>query len=76
MRVFLIRHAESYSNTGGRVMSFTDLPLTEKGVQQAVRAGEALRGRLRADAPLCAFCSPLRIHADACICNMICEIED
>ena len=60
MRVFLIRHAESYSNTGGRVMSFTDLPLTEKGVQQAVRAGEALRGRLRADAPLCAFCSPLR----------------
>lgn len=60
MRVFLIRHAESYSNTGGRVMSFTDLPLTEKGVQQAVRAGEALRGRLWADAPLCAFCSPLR----------------
>ena len=23
-----------------------------------------------------AFCSPLRINADACVCNVVCEIED
>ena len=34
MKLILIRHAESYSNTQGRIMSTTDLPLTEKGTKQ------------------------------------------
>ena len=35
MRIFLMRHAESYNNTQGKIMSATDLPLTDKGIQQA-----------------------------------------
>ena len=46
MRLFLIRHAESYSNTQGRMMSSTDLDLTEKGLAQARAAGAALFSQL------------------------------
>ncbi|MBQ2668801.1 MAG: histidine phosphatase family protein [Clostridia bacterium] len=59
MKLYLIRHGESYSNTGGTVMSYTDMPLTEKGKEQACRAGRALRDALRTEAPLYAFCSDL-----------------
>jgi len=33
-----MRHAESYNNTQGKIMSTTDLPLTEKGIEQAKAA--------------------------------------
>ncbi len=59
MRVFLIRHAESYSNTQGRMMSTTDLALTEKGIRQAERAGIALHTALRGKERLYVFSSPL-----------------
>ena len=59
MKIYTIRHGESYSNTGGTVMSYTDMPLTEKGREQARRAGCAMREALKTDAPMYAFCSDL-----------------
>ena len=59
MRIYTIRHGESYSNTGGTVMSYTDMPLTDKGREQARRAGLSLKEALKTDAPLYAFCSDL-----------------
>ncbi len=59
MRIYTIRHGESYSNTGGTVMSYTDMPLTDKGKEQARRAGRSLREALQTDAPMYAFCSDL-----------------
>ena len=59
MRLYLVRHGESYSNTGGTVMSYTDMPLTDKGREQARLAGEYICPKLRTDVPLYAFCSDL-----------------
>lgn len=42
MNIFIVRHAESYSNTQGKILSTTDLGLTEKGVKQA----QALSGKI------------------------------
>ena len=60
MKLILIRHAESYSNTQGRIMSTTDLPLTEKGTKQAERAGRYLKAELAGSGMLHAFCSDLQ----------------
>lgn len=38
MRLFIVRHGESYSNTQGRMMSWTDLALTDTGRAQAACA--------------------------------------
>ena len=38
MRIFIIRHGESYNNVQGKIMSATDLPLTEKGIKQSEAA--------------------------------------
>lgn len=46
MRIFIMRHGESYSNVGGRIMSSTDLPLTDRGVLQAAAARDYLLGRV------------------------------
>ncbi|MDF2941289.1 MAG: pgm6 [Herbinix sp.] len=35
MNIFIVRHAESYNNTQGKMLSTTDLALTVKGVKQA-----------------------------------------
>ena len=35
MKIYIVRHGESYSNTQGRIVSTTDLPLTERGIKQA-----------------------------------------
>ncbi|MCL2322046.1 MAG: histidine phosphatase family protein [Oscillospiraceae bacterium] len=59
MRIFIIRHAESYSNTQGRMMSTTDLPLTEKGVQQATAAKLFFEKSIGIDSFKHVFCSPL-----------------
>ncbi len=35
MNIFVVRHGESYNNTQGKMLSTTDLDLTEKGIRQA-----------------------------------------
>ena len=54
--VYLLRHGETaYNADGNRYCGRTDVPLTEKGVSQAQRVAEMLRGR-RIDA---VYASPL-----------------
>ena len=55
LRLYLIRHGESLGNVGGIVTGQSDVPLSERGREQARRVGEAL-----ADRPLSAlYVSPL-----------------
>ena len=51
MRIYILRHAESYSNLQGKLLSATDLPLTEKGIKQA----EAVKGFLFEEMGINAF---------------------
>ena len=44
MKVYLIRHGESETNLQKRWTGWADVPLTEKGREDARRAGELLRG--------------------------------
>lgn len=44
MRLYLIRHAESYGNIKGKIISVTDFELTEKGMTQS----QSMPGRVRA----------------------------
>ena len=59
MRVFIVRHAESYSNTQGRMISTTDLPLTDKGIRQAKAAKISIDRISYPKRFTNAFCSPL-----------------
>ena len=47
MRIFIVRHGESYGNLHGKIASVTDLPLTEKGIKQAKITKDALGSRLK-----------------------------
>ena len=58
MKLYLIRHAESVGNVNGNLTATTDFELTDKGVKQAKRLGEALRKEL-AGKTVQAYCSPL-----------------
>ncbi len=58
MKLYLIRHAESYGNIKGKIISTTDFDLTEKGIAQAQRIGQKICLELR-ESPILAFCSPL-----------------
>ncbi len=58
MKLYLIRHAESYGNIKGKIISTTDFDLTEKGIAQAQRIGQKICSELR-ESPILAFCSPL-----------------
>ncbi len=60
MKIYIIRHGESYSNTQGRMMSLTDLPLTEKGRQQALSAGPYLKKLYAGKEPDKIFSSDLK----------------
>ncbi|MCI9278600.1 MAG: histidine phosphatase family protein [Lachnospiraceae bacterium] len=40
MKLYLIRHAESYGNIKGKIISATDFELTEKGIAQSQRIGQ------------------------------------
>lgn len=40
-RLYYVRHGESVMNTQGLCSGYTDTPLTQTGVQQAIRAGKA-----------------------------------
>ena len=44
MRVYVIRHGESVNNQQQLWTGWLDVPLTEKGISDAKRAGEFLRG--------------------------------
>lgn len=58
MRLYLVRHAESYGNINGKIISTTDFELTEKGILQSRRAGERISALLKST-QLSAYCSPL-----------------
>lgn len=45
MKLFLIRHGETYLNKYGRMQGWADTPLTDKGRQSARRCGEYLASR-------------------------------
>lgn len=62
MRLLLIRHAESTGNAEARLQGHSDFPLSEKGLAQAARLAERLRGE-----PIAAlYASPLsRAHRTA-----------
>ena len=58
MKLYLIRHAESYGNIKGKIISTTDFELTEKGVFQSQRIGQKICSELK-DTPISAYCSSL-----------------
>ena len=58
MNLYLIRHAESYGNIKGKIISTTDFELTEKGIAQAQRIGQKIGSELK-EAPISAYCSSL-----------------
>lgn len=45
LRLFLVRHGETLFNQRGLVQGWVDSPLTGRGVEQARRTAEQLRGR-------------------------------
>ncbi len=60
MRLFLVRHGETESNRQNLALGRDDIPLNERGLQQAERVGEAL-----AHEPLAAvYSSPLQRALD------------
>ena len=59
MRIFIVRHAESYSNVQGRMISVTDFPLTERGIRQAIAAQAYLKEIIYPDIIHKVFSSPL-----------------
>ena len=58
MKLYLIRHAESYGNIKGKIISTTDFELTEKGIAQSRRIGQKICSELKKE-PISAYCSPL-----------------
>ncbi|MCM1045970.1 MAG: histidine phosphatase family protein [Candidatus Gastranaerophilales bacterium] len=58
MKLYLIRHAESYGNIKGKIISTTDFELTEKGIAQSQRIGQKICSEIR-EKPISAYCSSL-----------------
>ena len=58
MKLYLIRHAESYGNIKGKIISTTDFELTEKGIAQSQRIGQIICSELK-ESPISAYCSSL-----------------
>ena len=58
MKLYLIRHAESYGNIKGKIISTTDFELTEKGIAQSQRIGQKICSELKG-VPISAYCSSL-----------------
>ena len=48
-QLVLIRHGESLWNKENRFTGWTDVPLTEKGLQEAAAAGQLLKEEYRED---------------------------
>ena len=69
LRVTLLRHSQTEWNTEGRLQGASDSPLTERGVEQAIRAGQRLRAH-KFDA---CYSSPLpraRLTADLVLAQL------
>jgi probable phosphoglycerate mutase len=60
--VHLVRHGETAWTLSGQHTGLTDLPLTERGEERALKVAERLRGRRFA----CVLTSPLRRAARTC----------
>ena len=60
IELILVRHGETDSNVKGTYLGWTDVDLNEKGIQQAYRAKEKLKG-YSIDA---IYCSPLKRVVD------------
>lgn len=58
MRLYLIRHGESYGNINGKIVSTTDFELTEKGLLQSRRMGRRICAGLEGK-QISAYCSSL-----------------
>ncbi|MBD5530873.1 MAG: histidine phosphatase family protein [Lachnospiraceae bacterium] len=58
MKLYLIRHAESYGNIKGKIISTTDFELTEKGIAQSQRIGQKICSELKG-VPMSAYCSSI-----------------
>jgi len=58
LNLYLIRHAESYGNIGGKIISTTNFELTEKGIAQSQRIGQKICLELK-EKPISAYCSSL-----------------
>ena len=58
MKLYLIRHAESYGNIKGKIVSTTDYELTEKGILQSRRIGQKICTGLEGK-QISAYCSSL-----------------
>ncbi len=58
MKLYLIRHAESYGNIKGKIISTTDFELTEKGIAQSQRIGQKICSELK-EKPISAYSSSL-----------------
>lgn len=67
MKIYLLRHGESEGNRLGVLCGWKDMPLTERGREQALAAREKIRG-IRFDgiysSPLCRALETARIVAD------------
>lgn len=75
-RLFLLRHGETEWAAQGRHTGRTDVPLTERGRQDALAAGELLRRRL-GDGPVHVFTSPrLRARETAKLAGLAPEAVD
>lgn len=61
-RLFIVRHGETEWSRAGRHTSYTDLPLTEHGVQQ----GEVVRSKLADERFSLVLCSPLLRARETC----------
>ena len=74
MHLYILRHAESYSNVQGKIMSTTDLPLTERGIRQAEATKTYLRKLAASETFHHVFSSPLiRAQQTAAV---VCENEN
>lgn len=58
LKLYLIRHAESYGNIKGKIISTTDFELTEKGIAQSRRIGQKIRRELQGKG-ISVYCSSL-----------------
>lgn len=72
MKLYLIRHAESYGNIRGKIISSTDFELTEKGVSQSQRIGQKICLELK-EKPISAYCSSLA-RAKQTLIEILCYI--
>lgn len=77
MKIYLIRHGETDWNRQGRFQGREDIPLNDKGIEQAGKCGSALEGesfKAIISSPLCRARKTAEIIAKHVgVTNLICE---